>query len=215
MDDLLATDARSGKATNFGLALKNTTQLLRGRQIPYVLIGKLATNMIIRPRFTNEIEIVCDFPAVDQLAEELRLNANQHECMVDITLCRPASPPMEHALQHQISRVEFDTPANFASALSLCWIFLERESFQSTVNAGEILVTGAVDITELRTLLVQRDCTAALSRLERVLADIQRERYLGADGGGNGYCASVRARLERLKLKNIEPITRDDNGRIH
>lgn len=196
MENLLATDARSGKPTNFGAVFKSTAQLLRDRQIPYVFIGTLALNTFIRPRFTDEMEIVCDCVAIEQLADELRLNTEQQAGMVEIRLFSPSSLAMAHALHTKTPEVRFDTPAYFSSALSLCWIFLESDALQSTVNAAELLVAGAVNSTELRTLLGQRGSKQALSRLENVEADIQQGRYSGPDG--EGYCASVQARLQRL-----------------
>lgn len=206
MENLLATDLRSGEPSNYGAVFKSTAQLLRDRQIPFVFIGTLALDTFVRPRFTDEMEIVCDCNEIEQLADELRLKVEQQAGLVEIKLCKPSSPSLAHALHTKASASCLDTPAYFPTAPSLCWIFLERDDFQSTTDAGTLLAAGVVNRTELATLLEQHGSKQALSRLETVEAAILQGQYQGLQG--EGYSDSVRARLQRPRPHGIIPAWR-------
>lgn len=196
MEDLVAIDPRTGKPTNFGPAFKAIAQFLHNREIPHVFAGTLALNACIRPRYTEEFQIICDYSALGQLGSELNRIAEQAGFCGCITAENPTHPAMTHALASRRQAVLFDTPANLPTALALCWLFLETNDLSSQVDAGALLAAGTVVSDELQSLLEQHASDAAISRFEAAKRDIEQGRYSG------GYSDSVRARLERRRQKD-------------
>lgn len=193
MEDLVAIDPRTGKPTNFGPAFKAIAQFLHDREIPHVFAGTLALNACIRPRYTEEFQIICDYSAIGQLGSELNRIAEQAGFCGCITAENPINPAMTNALASRRQAVLFDTPASLPSALSLCWLFLETNDSRSHVDAGSLLAAGVVASDELQFLLEQHARDAAITRFEAAKRDIEQGRYSGS------YSDSVRARLERRR----------------
>lgn len=203
-EDLLATDLRTGGSTYFGAAFKGAVQLLRERAIPHVFVGSLALNNYINPRFTEDIQVVCDHPATDQLADELRLVAEQTEFSGSFKVWTPAHPARAYALASKVPISLFGITAEFPSALALCWLFLESGITQGEVDAGSLLAGGMVRSDELQLLLAQYGSSAALTIFEKIKRYIEQGRYT------NTYSDFMRARMQRLRLK-----AEDSDGATH
>lgn len=179
MEDLLATNLRSGEPTNFANAFKGVVQLLRKRDISHVLIGTLALNTYVRPRFTDQIQIVCDYAAMDQLVGELRQIAEENAFSGSISALAPELPAMANALKSRVTTSIFETPAVFPSALALCWIFLETDNLCSQVDAGSLIASRAMASNDLKSLLEQHGSDAAFIRFDEIKRNVELGRYEG------------------------------------
>lgn len=198
MEDLLATDFRTGKPTSFGTIFKAATQLLHHRQVPHVFVGTLALNTYVRPRYTQEIQIICDHSAIGQLDSELNRMAEQVRFGGSIKVEIPTNPAMAHALASTRPAVLFDTTAPVPTALALCWLFLETDDLSSQADAGSLLAAGVLASDELQPLLEHHASHAALIRFGEAKRNVEQGRYSGT------YSDSVRARLQRRHQKDAD-----------
>lgn len=191
MEDLLATDSLSGRPTNFGVAFKRAVQFLQSRQIAHVFLGTLALNTCMRPRFTNQIQIVCEHDEMEPLAEEIDRIAAQSAFGGSFRLSKVESAATAYALASRSPKTLFGAPADFPSALALCWTFLESNDLAAQADAGSLLAAGVVSDDELQSLLQRHAYDAALRHLNDLRREIHEGRYSGT------YNDSVRARLLR------------------
>lgn len=191
MENLLATDSLSGRPTNFDVAFGCAFQFLQDRQIPHVFLGTLALNTFIRPRFTDEIQMVCEHGTMARLAEEMDRIAVQSAFVGNFRLSSTESDAATFALASRTKKTLFGAPADLPSALALCWTFLENDDLRSQFDAGSLRAAGIVSENDLQSLLQRHACDAALRRLSDLRRDIQKGRYSGT------YDDSVRARLLR------------------
>jgi len=198
MEDLLATDFRTGKPTNFGTVFKVAAQFLHDNQVPHVFVGTLALNTYIRPRYTQEIQIICDHLAIGQVDSELNRIAEQAGFGGSIKVEAPTNPAMTHALASTTPVGLFDTTAHVPTALALCWFFLETDDLSSQVDAGSLLAAGMLASYELQSLLERHASNPALIRFGEAKRNVEQGRYSGT------YSDSVRARLQRRQQKDAD-----------
>lgn len=201
MEDLLATDFRTGKPTNFGTIFKAATQFLHHSQVPHVFVGTLALNTYVRPRYTQEIQIICDHSAISQLDSELNRMAEQIGFGGSIKVEAPTNPAMANALASTRRAELFDTLAHVPTALALCWLLLETDDLSSQVDAGSLLAAGVLASDALQTLLEHHSSDAALIRFGEAKCNVAQGRYSGT------YGDSVRASLQRRRGKGVSNLT--------
>lgn len=198
MEDLLAITFPTGKPTNFSQAFNAVTQFLHDSQVPHVLIGTLALNTYISPRYTQEIQLICEHSAVDQVDRELKQIAKQAGFSGCIKAEAPTHPAMTHALELTRPVELFGTMVHVPTALALCWLFLEIDDLRSQVDAGTLLAAGVLASDELQSLLERHARDSALIRFGETKRNIEQGRY------SSTYSDSVRARLQRLQQKDAD-----------
>ncbi len=198
MKNLIAIDPRTGKPTNFSAAFKAVAQFLHDSKVPHVFVGTLALNTYIRPRYAQEIQLICDHSAIGQLDGELNRIAEQAGFAGSITTETPSHPAMAHVFASTRPAVLFDTPVHVSTALALCWLFLETDGLGSQIDAGSLLAAGVVVSDELQSLLEHHASDAALIRFGETKRNVEQGRYSGT------YSDSVRARVQRRQEKDAD-----------
>lgn len=198
MEDLVRIDPRSGKPTNFGAAFREICDFLGNMEIPHIFVGTLALNIYIRPRYTEEIQVICEYSAIGQLGNELSRLAEQAGFGGSIRAEAPANPAMANALASTRPVELFDTTFHVPTALALCWLFLESDDLYSLVDAGSLLAAEALDGDLLQPLLEHYASHATLIRFGEAKRNVEQGRYSGT------YNDSVRARLLRHQQKDAD-----------
>jgi hypothetical protein len=201
MEDLLSTGI-DGQATNFETTFQRGIQILNESGCPYVLVGTVALDTHVRPRFTDEIDVLCHNDAQSQIEAALISSGfipNQSCCgnskfitedaKVHINLFGNNSRARRYALSYPIYRQVFAVTTRIASPLSLLWIFLESDEIRDKADAIALIESGLVSPDEIRPLLNQNGATGALATFDRLHTDIALGKYSGS------YNDSVKARI--------------------
>jgi hypothetical protein len=195
MENLLAT-AIDGRPTNYRETFRGLVSVLDTAKLEYCLGGVLALNMYMRPRFTDEILVICSFGVAEEcdvllkqqsvLKPDMRvkLRSNSVDCWAN-----------RYALDNKTTKSVFDTTAQFASPIAILCTLLESEDLQDEVDAGQLLHAELIENDQIDRLLKQHQAKHAAERLVRVRASIT------AGGFSGTYNESVKARLQRMKQK--------------
>lgn len=208
MEDLLSI-GMDGQATNFELTFQRGIQALNESGCPYVLVGTVALDTYVRPRFTDEIDFLCHTDDQLQIAvamvssgfipsQSCRGNPAfiTEDAKVHVNLFGTNSrASLQHAVANPACQQIFDVTARIASPLSLLWIFLESDEIRDKSDAIALIESGLVSPDEIRSLLGLNGSSAALATFDRHYTDIALGKYSGS------YNDSVKARILRRQKK--------------
>lgn len=191
MEDLLSTNVH-GLPTNFGAAFQEVIQRLEAAGVRYCLVGTLALGMYVRPRFTDEIEVLGDPDGFARTKEFLSaLSGVGHADKVSIRLTAASRPEALHALANCRRLTLFGMLSRYASPLSLAWMLLEGREPYSDHDIAQLLMGELVTVDEIEQLLDRHLATEARNRLTAIRSAIGEGRY------SRTYNDSVKARLAR------------------
>lgn len=193
MEILLATHV-DGRPTNYVETFRGVTRILEADGLQYCFCGTLARNMYLRPRFTDEIEVLSITEEVENIkallaSEDLAGKPGS----VRLQLNSSPNPRHLYMLANYRQLTLFGVSARFVCPLALAWDYLESNTPYAESDVGELLLHGHVLASDIQPLLEQHHSSQALEKLAQVCDDVSKGRYSGT------YSDSVRARLHRLK----------------
>lgn len=191
MEHLLSTNIH-GLPTDFGAAFQETIQRLEAAEAGYCLVGTLALGMYVRPRFTDEIEVLSKAEDFGRAKELLAAPGGaDHAKEVSIRMTAASRPEALHALANCRQLTLFGMLGRFASPLSLAWMLLEGSEPYADHDVAQLLMGEVVTTGEIEQLLERHFATEARNRLAAIRSDIDEGRY------SRTYSDSVKARLAR------------------
>lgn len=203
MEDLLAI-GMDGEATNFDRLFRRAIEVLDSAGYSYAVAGALAHDLYVRPRFTDQINVLCQNEEHAQIVSALVASGftvtrtalgiatlKTDDAKGYVVLTGGNSNVMRYALAHATQRQVFSVAARVVSPQALLWLFLESDKMQHHADAIALIESGLVAPEEIHDLLACEGAGGALARLDLLQADIQRARY------ARSYSDSVKARLSR------------------
>lgn len=201
MENLLSIGI-DGHATNYGSTFQRCIQVLEESGCSYVLVGAIALDTYVNPRFTDEIDVLCHVDEWLQIETALTSSGFLHnqscrgnstfitdDGKVRLSLCGNNSRACLHAVANPVCQQIFDVTARIASPLSLLWIFLESNELRRKSDALTLIESGLVSPDEIRLLLDQNGASTARVAFEQFYADIQSGKFAST------YSDSVKARI--------------------
>ncbi|MDD4911065.1 MAG: hypothetical protein PHP57_02110 [Sideroxydans sp.] len=207
MEDLLAI-GMDGEATNFDKLFRLAIGVLDSAGYSYALAGTLALDLYVRPRFTDQINILCQPDQHAQIVSALTASGlaitqtalsiatlKADDAKGYVVLNGRDSSATRYALMHATQRQVFSVAARVVSPLALLWLFLECDEMQHHADAIALIESGLVSPDEIHDLLTSEGASAALTMLEQLQADIQQARYT------RSYSDSVKARIQRMRSR--------------
>ncbi|MDO8775123.1 MAG: hypothetical protein Q7K57_41730 [Burkholderiaceae bacterium] len=178
MEDLLSWDIRTGEPTGMDAALAETINVLDGLRVRYVLIGTLALNMYVRPRFTSEIRILCSANNLPEIRASLsRDDYGNGRAAIDVKAA--ISQAQRFTLMHSMPSAIFATGVLVAAPLALLWLYLVGDGLQDDVDAAQLVMLGCIEQTSITALLAASGSRTAIAAWNRVNAEIQQRRHSG------------------------------------
>lgn len=177
MEDLLSWDIRTGEPTGMNAALAETIKVLNMLRVRYVLIGTLALNMYVRPRFTSEISILCSANDLAEIRASLSLNGyGNGRAAIDVKAA--ISQAQRFALLHSMASAIFATGVLVASPLALLWLYLEGDGLQDDVDAAMLLTCGYGEPPSVMEPIAKNGSEVAVAAWNRINAEIRYGRYI-------------------------------------
>lgn len=198
-----------GEATNFDKLFRRAIGVLDSTGCSYALAGALALDLYVRPRFTDQIHILCPHDqhaqitatltaagfAITQSAPSLA-TLKAADAKGQVVLSGSDSSATRYALMQATQRQVFLVAAMVVSPQALLWLFLENDEMQHHADAIALIESGLVSPDEIHDLLTREGANAALEMLEQLQTDIQQARHT------RSYSDSVKARMLRLNSKS-------------
>jgi len=176
MEDLLSWDIRTGEPTGMDAALAGTINVLNMLRVRYVLIGTLALNFYVRPRFTSEISILCSANDLPEIRELLSLNGyGNGRAAIDVNAA--TSQAQRFALMHSSSKTIFTIDVLVAAPLALLWLYMEGDGLQDDVDAALLIMRGCIEPASVIELIANSGSEAAKAAWNRIYAEIHQGRY--------------------------------------
>lgn len=207
MEDLLAI-GMDGEATNFDKLFRRAIGVLDSAGYSYALAGALALDLYVPPRFTDQINILCQHDEHAQITSALTASGlvitqsapsiatlKAADAKGHIILSGSDSSAMRYVLMHASQRQVFSVAARVVSPQALLWLFLESDEIQHHADAIALIESGLVSPDEIQGLLTREGAGEALAKYMGLWADIRDGRY------AHTYSDSVKARILRSKNK--------------
>lgn len=207
MENLLAS-GMDGEATNFDKQFRLAIGVLDSAGYSYALAGALALDLYVRPRFTDQIHILCQHDEQAQIESALTTSGftitqsaqnittlNADDAKGHVVLNGRDSSATRYALMQATQRQVFSVTARVVSPQALLWLFLESNEMQHRADAIALIESGQVSPDEIHDLLSREGGSAALTMLEQLQADIQQARHT------RSYSDSVKARIQRMRSR--------------
>lgn len=176
MEDLLSWDIRTGEPTGMDAALAGTINVLNMLRVRYVLIGTLALNFYVRPRFTSEISILCSANDLPEIRESLSLNGyGNGRAAIDVNAA--TSQAQRFALMHSSSKTIFTIDVLVAAPLALLWLYLDGGGLQDDVDAALLIMRGYAEPASASAIFAASCSWAAIAAWKRIKAEIRCGRH--------------------------------------
>lgn len=177
MEDLLSWDIRTGEPIGMDAALAETIKVLNVLRVRYVLIGTLALNLYVRPRFTSEISILCSANDLPEIRASLSLDEyGNGRTAIDVKAA--ISQAQRFALSQSMPRAIFATGVLVASAMALLWLYLDGDGLQDDVDAAQLITFGCIEPTSVTALLAASGSDDAITAWNRINAEIRYSRHI-------------------------------------